>query len=162
VPAYPDFDPAACSVARAVDVLGDTWSLLVLRELFLGVHRFDQIQTHLGIARNVLAARLKRLIQQGVLQKRQYQDHPPRFEYHLTRKGVDLQPVLVALMQWGDRYVADPPGGPLILEHRGYGHPMRLVTLCEVCHEPISPRETLARPRQPADPPSRVESAAQP
>jgi DNA-binding HxlR family transcriptional regulator len=156
VAAYPQFDPEACSVARTVDVLGDTWSLLVLRELFLGVHRFDQIQAHLGIARNVLAARLKRVVDHGVVQKRQYHDHPPRYEYLLTRKGVDLQPVLVALMQWGDRYVADAPGGPLVLEHRGHGHTLRLVTLCEVCNEPISPRETVARARQPTDPPSRV------
>jgi DNA-binding HxlR family transcriptional regulator len=98
VPAYPDFDPAACSVARTLDVLGDTWSLLVLRELLLGAPRFDQMQQHLGIARNVLAARLKRLVGHGVVEKRQYQAHPPRFEYHLTRKGLDLQPVLIGLM----------------------------------------------------------------
>ena len=151
---YPIFDPAACSVARTLDVLGDTWSLLVLRELFLGAHRFDQIQQHLGIARNVLAARLRRLVEHGLLEKRLYQAHPPRFEYHLTRKGVDLQPVLVGLMQWGDRYLADPPGGPVILEHRACGQPTRLVPVCEVCREPISPRDTRARARVPHDPPS--------
>ena len=103
MPAYPEFEPAACSVARTLDVLGDTWSVLVLRELFLGAHRFDQIHDHLGIARNILAARLKRLVEHGLIEKRQYQAHPPRFEYHLTRKGMDLQPVLIGLMQWGDR-----------------------------------------------------------
>ena len=154
VPAYPAFDPAACSVARTVDVLGDTWSLLVLRELFLGAHRFDQMQQHLGIARNVLAARLKRLVEHGVLEKRLYQPHPPRFEYHLTRKGLDLQPVLVGLMQWGDRYLADPPGGPVVLEHRMCGQPTRLVPMCEVCGEPISPRDTRARARAAHDPSS--------
>ena len=156
VPTYPVFDPAACSVARTVDVLGDTWSLLVLRELFLGAHRFDQMQQHLGIARNVLAARLKRLVEHGLLEKRLYQAHPPRFEYHLTDKGLDLQPVLVGLMQWGDRYLADPPGGPLILEHRGCGQPTRLMPVCEVCREPISPRDTRARARQPGDAPRSV------
>jgi DNA-binding HxlR family transcriptional regulator len=148
VPAYPDFDPAACSVARSLDVLGDTWSVLVLRELFLGAHRFDQIQQHLGIARNVLAARLKRLVEHGVLEKRPYQEHPPRFEYHLTRKGQDLQPVLIGLMQWGDRYVADAAGGPVVLEHRGCGHPVRLVTVCETCGETLGPRQTTARARK--------------
>jgi DNA-binding HxlR family transcriptional regulator len=147
VPAYPDFDPATCSVARTLDVLGDTWSVLVLRELFLGAHRFDQIQQHLGIARNVLAARLKRLVEHGLVEKRQYQAHPPRFEYHLTHKGLDLQPVLIGLMQWGDQYVADAAGGPVVLEHRGCGHPVRLVTLCETCGERVSPRQTTARSR---------------
>ena len=153
VPAYPAFDPASCSVARTLDVLGDTWSVLVLRELFLGAHRFDQIQQHLGIARNVLAARLKRLVEHGIVERRQYQAHPPRFEYHLTRKGLDLQPVLIGLMQWGDRYVADAAGGPVVLEHRACGHPIRLVTLCETCGEPVGPRQTTARSRSQTDPP---------
>jgi DNA-binding HxlR family transcriptional regulator len=153
LPAYPEFDPAACSVARTLDVLGDTWSVLVLRELFLGAHRFDQIQQHLGIARNILAARLKRLVEHGLIEKRQYEAHPPRFEYHLTRKGVDLQPVLIGLMQWGDRYVADAGGGPVVLEHRACGHPIRLVTMCEACGEPVSPRQTVTRPRRRFDSP---------
>jgi DNA-binding HxlR family transcriptional regulator len=147
VPVYPDFDPAACSVARTLDVLGDTWSVLVLRDVFLGAYRFDQIQQHLGIARNVLAARLKRLVERGVIEKRQYQAHPPRFEYHLTPKGLDLQPVLIGLMQWGDQHVADVAGGPIVLEHRACGHPIRLVTLCEDCGEPVGPRQTAARSR---------------
>jgi DNA-binding HxlR family transcriptional regulator len=149
LPAYPEFEPAACSVARTLDVLGDTWSVLVLRELFLGAHRFDQIHDHLGIARNILAARLKRLVEHGLIEKRQYQAHPPRFEYHLTRKGVDLQPVLIGLMQWGDRYVADPGGGPVVLEHRACGHPLRLVTMCAACGESVGPRQTVTRARRP-------------
>jgi DNA-binding HxlR family transcriptional regulator len=148
VPVYPEFEPSTCSLARTVDVLGDTWSILVLREVFLGAHRFDQFQQHLGIARNVLAARLKRLVEHGLLEKLEYQAHPPRFEYHLSRKGVDLQPVLIALMQWGDRYVADPGGGPVVLEHRTCGHPVRLVTRCEVCDEPVPPRQVAARSRR--------------
>jgi DNA-binding HxlR family transcriptional regulator len=147
VPAYPAFEPDACSVVRTLDVLGDTWGVLVLRELFLGAHRFDQIQLHLGIARNVLAARLKRLVEHGLIEKRQYQAHPPRFEYHLTRKGLDLQPVLIGLMQWGDRYLADADGGPVVLEHRACGRPVRVVAMCEACGEPVAPRQTTARPR---------------
>jgi len=147
MPAYPEFEPSACSVAGTLDALGDTWSILVLRDVFLGAHRFDQVQRHLGIARNVLAARLKRLVQHGVLEKRQYEAHPPRFEYHLTRKGLDLQPVLIGLMQWGDRYVADANGGPVVLAHRVCGHPVRVVAMCEGCGEPVSPRQTTARSR---------------
>ncbi len=145
--AYPVFDRTTCSVARAVDVLGDTWSLLVLRELFLGAHRFDQMQHHLGIARNILAARLNRLVEHGLIEKRLYQAHPPRFEYHLTRQGLDLHPVIVGLMQWGDRYLADPQGGPIVLEHRRCGQPMQLVHVCLACREPVSPRDTRARSR---------------
>src|SRR5262245_60507215 len=88
-PGYPLASPDSCSIARTLDVLGDTWSVLVIREMFLGIHRFDQLQQNLDIARNVLAARLRRLVERGILSKRLYQEHPPRFEYHLTRKGVD-------------------------------------------------------------------------
>jgi len=147
VAAYPEFDPAACSVARTLDVLGDTWSILVLRDVSLGGHRFDQIQEHLGIARNVLAARLKRLVEHRLLEKRQYEEHPPRFEYHLTSKGFDLQPVLLGLMQWGDRYLADASGGPVVLEHRTCGHPVHAVTMCQACGTPVTPRQTTARSR---------------
>jgi len=153
VPAYPAFDPAACSVARTLDVLGDTWSVLVLRELFLGAYRFDQIQQHLGIARNVLAARLKRLVEHDLVTKREYLAHPPRFEYHLTPKGLDLQPVLIGLMRWGDQYLADAAGGPVVLEHRACGHPVDLLTVCEGCGERVGPRQVRARSRAPEFPP---------
>ncbi|HEY3057982.1 MAG TPA: helix-turn-helix domain-containing protein [Chloroflexota bacterium] len=140
-------DRHACSVARAIDALGDTWSLLVLREMFLGAHRFDQLQEHLGIARNILAARLRRLVDGGILEKRQYAEHPPRFEYHLTAKGIDLYPVIIALMQWGDRYVADAPGGPIVLEHKVCGHLTSLVAACAECGAPVTAREMRARRR---------------
>ena len=147
MPPYPEFDPAACSVARTLDILDDTWSLLVLRELFLGAHRFDQMQRHLGIARNVLAARLKRLVGHGVVEKRQYLAHPPRFEYHLTSKGIDLYPVIIALMQWGDRYVAEAPGGPIVLEHKVCGHLTSLVPACAEWGLPVTARDMRARRR---------------
>jgi DNA-binding HxlR family transcriptional regulator len=144
---YPLATPDSCSIARTLDVLGDTWSVLVIREMFLGTHRFDQLLEHLGIARNILAARLRRLVEHGILTKRLYQPHPPRFEYHLTRKGVDLYPVVVGLMQWGDRYLAGPSGGPIVLEHTACGRQTELVPACSACGEPISPRDMRALPR---------------
>ena len=142
-------DRHACSVARTIDALGDTWSLLVLREMFLGAHRFDQLQEHLGIARNVLAARLRHLVNGGILEKRLYQEHPPRYEYHLTPKGIDLYPVIIALMQWGDRYVADRPGGPIVLEHKACGHLTSLVPVCAECGAAVTAREMRAHRRTP-------------
>jgi DNA-binding HxlR family transcriptional regulator len=115
--------------------------------MFLGTHRFDQLLQHLGIARNILAARLRRLVEHGILSRRLYHDHPPRFEYHLTRKGVDLYPVVVGLMQWGDRYLAGAAGGPVVLEHATCGHQTELVPTCSACGEPIDPREMRALPR---------------
>jgi DNA-binding HxlR family transcriptional regulator len=143
-------DRHACSVARAIDALGDSWSLLVLREMFLGAHRFDQLQEHLGIARNVLAARLRHLVDGGILEKRLYEAHPPRYEYHLTAKGIDLYPVIIGLMQWGDRYVADAPGGgPIVLEHKACGHITSLVPACAECGATVTAREMRARRRSP-------------
>jgi DNA-binding HxlR family transcriptional regulator len=144
---YPLASPDVCSIARTLDVLGDTWSVLVIREMFLGTHRFDQLQEHLGIARNILAARLRRLVEHGIVSKRPYQAHPPRFEYHLTRKGVDLYPVVVGLMQWGDRYLAGARGGPVVLEHTRCGQLTELVPACSACGKTIDPREMRALPR---------------
>jgi DNA-binding HxlR family transcriptional regulator len=145
---YPLVDRRSCSMARALGVLGDSWSLLVLREMFLGAHRFDTLHTHLGIARNVLAARLRRLVENGILTKRRYAEHPERFEYHLTGRGVDLYPALVALMQWGDHYLADDPaGGPIVLEHKTCGHVTTLRPSCAACGAPVTARERRVRSR---------------
>jgi DNA-binding HxlR family transcriptional regulator len=134
-------------MARTLGVLGDAWSLLVLREMFLGTRRFDHLHEHLGIARNILAARLRRLVGHAILEKRLYQEHPPRYEYRLTRKGVDLYPALVALMQWGDQYLADPAGGPMLLEHKACGHVTTLVPSCAVCGAAVTAREMRVRAR---------------
>jgi DNA-binding HxlR family transcriptional regulator len=101
-----DYDGQNCSIAGALEVIGERWSLLIVREVMLGVRRFDEIQADLGIARNVLQTRLTRLIEQGVLERRPYQERPLRHEYRLTDKGLDLWPAIVALMRWGDRYAA--------------------------------------------------------
>src|ERR1700710_684996 len=106
-----------CSVARPLAFLGERWSLLVLRDLFLGRRRFDEFQESLGIATNVLSARLATLAEEGIVDRRRYSEHPERFEYVLTEKGRDLQPVILALVAWGDRYTSGPAGAPLETVH---------------------------------------------
>jgi DNA-binding HxlR family transcriptional regulator len=121
-----------CSIAAALELVGERWTLLILRDAFLGTRRFDDFQRNLGIARNVLQARLERLVEQGVLRRERYQERPERFEYRLTRKGVDLWPVLVALMKWGDRYAA-PGGPPVVLRHAGCGGELDDRRICGAC-----------------------------
>src|SRR6266852_4038477 len=99
-----DYENQTCSIAGALEVVGERWSLLIVRDVLLGLRRFDELQGHLGIARNVLQVRLTRLVDEGVLERRLYQARPPRHEYLLTEKGLDLWPMIVALMKWGDRY----------------------------------------------------------
>src|SRR5919198_800765 len=114
------YDGQHCSIARSLELLGERWTLLVIREAFLGTRRFEGFTERLDIARNVLATRLARLVDEGVLEKVRYQERPERFEYRLTEKGVDLWPVLVTLLQYGDRHYA-PDGPPMLLTHRGSG-----------------------------------------
>jgi len=109
-----DYDQV-CSVARSLEVLGERWTLLVVRDIFHGKRRFDTIQEDLGVARNVLAARLSRLVEEDILEKRPYQERPARYEYFLTEKGLDLWPVMIALMHWGDKYEQQPAGRPSIV-----------------------------------------------
>ena len=113
-----DYDTQTCSVARALEVVGERWTLLILRDLFLGVRRFEAIQQDLGIARNVLATRLDKLVTEGVVKRHRYNERPPRDEYRLTEKGLDLWPAVVALMQWGDHHAPAPGGPPTVLRHR--------------------------------------------
>lgn len=128
-----------CSVARTIAVVGDTWTLLVLREAFFRVRRFDQMQRNLGIARNVLADRLQSLVRHEILERVQYQDRPPRYEYKLTQKGRDLYPTLVSLMQWGDKYACES-GAPVELVHADCGHTTEPVLTCSHCGEGLDPR----------------------
>ena len=114
-----------CSVASALDVVGEPWTLLILRDAYQQVRRFEEFQRHLGIARNILTARLKKLVDHGVLKKVQYQDRPRRFEYRLTEKGAALFPVIVCLNQWGDQFGAKAAlGSPLTLLDRTSGQPV--------------------------------------
>ena len=135
-----------CSIARTLGIIGERWSLLVLRDAFYGVHRFEDFQSGLGIARNVLADRLGKLVAQGILERRQYEERPPRFEYRLTRKGRDLLPVLLALMRWGDRWEAPADVPPAKLIHTSCGHVTHPVSTCAHCGEELLLRDVRVDP----------------
>jgi DNA-binding HxlR family transcriptional regulator len=136
-----------CTIERATEVIGDRWSLLILREVFSGIRRFDQLTVRTAIPRQVLTDRLDRLLANGVLRRAPYQDpgQRKRFEYLLTDKGIDLYPVLVALQQWGDRYLPGPDGPPTEFVHRDCGERLDLVLRCEAGHELDSNREVGGR-----------------
>src|SRR5690242_2296995 len=138
------FEHMSCSVAQCLEVVGEWWTMLVVRDAFLGVQRFDEFQARLGIARNVLSQRLNKLVEAGVLERRAYQDRPIRYDYVLTDKGRDLWPVLTALRQWGDRYAA-PNGPPVELVHERCGHSAELVITCAHCGEHVQHRDVRAR-----------------
>jgi DNA-binding HxlR family transcriptional regulator len=142
------FDPASCSVAAALSVVGDKWTLLVMREAFYGVRRYDDMLATVGCARNILSDRLRKLVEHGLLQRVPYQEEGrrERAEYRLTAMGMELFPVLIALMQWGDRWVT-PAGGPsVVLEHRDCGAPVHAELRCSDGHGPLSASETVAVP----------------
>jgi DNA-binding HxlR family transcriptional regulator len=134
-----------CSVAATLDVIGERWSLLIIREIMLGVRRFDALQKDLGVARNVLQTRLERLIEQGVLERRLYQERPKRYEYRLTEKGLDLWPTIVALLQWGDKHAPAVAGPPVLLEHRDCGGAIDEHRICERCGQRLGPRDAVAK-----------------
>jgi DNA-binding HxlR family transcriptional regulator len=144
------WDRSRCSVAGTLAVVGEKWSLLLLREAFLGVRRFADFQRHLGAPKAVLTDRLGTLVEHGILSRVPYQAEGERhrLEYRLTTKGIDLYPTLVALMRWGDKYIGDDGPAPLALEHRGCSSPVRLALTCEDGHEINGPREVRAVPRE--------------
>ncbi len=117
-----DYDGQVCSIARALEVVGDRWTLLIIRDVVLGHTRFDQLSDSLGVASNVLTDRLNRLTAEGVLERVPYNERPERFEYRLTKKGRELGLVLIALMQWGDRHLSDTP--PRIARRRSDRSPV--------------------------------------
>ena len=134
-----------CSVAQCVEVVGDWWTMLILRDVFLGVRRFDEIQRRLGVSRNVLAQRFDLLVEHGVLQRVPYQERPVRHEYRLTDKGRDLWPVLDAMRRWGDTWAA-PEGPPIELVHEPCGQRTHAVHSCAACGEPLSLSDVRAVP----------------
>jgi DNA-binding HxlR family transcriptional regulator len=139
------FEDVNCSVAQCLEVVGEWWSLLIVRDAFLGVRRFDEFQARLGISRSVLNQRLTRLVDQGVLDRVRYQEHPPRDEYRLTDKGRDLWGVITAMRQWGDTWAA-PDGPPVAVVHLACGHAADAVYTCSHCGEALGPRNVRAVP----------------
>jgi DNA-binding HxlR family transcriptional regulator len=130
-------------VARTLEIVGEKWALLAVREVFLGNRRFDEMARRIGAPRDTLAARLRSLVSAGILERRQYSDHPARFEYRLTEAGHDLYPVILTLMRWGDQHLAGDDGPPMVLEH-ACGHRLVATVVCEACGEPVDARA--ARP----------------
>ena len=139
------YDDQTCSIARTLERIGDRWTMLIVRDAFLGVRRFDDFQRELGVARNVLTDRLGRLVDEGILDKRAYQERPERFEYRLTEKGIDLWPVIVALLQFGDAYYA-PEGPPVVLTHKQCGGQVDAHRICDRCGKRLTARDAIGRP----------------
>jgi DNA-binding HxlR family transcriptional regulator len=129
--------PRVCSVARTLEVVGEKWALLAVREVFLGDRRFDEIVRRTGAPRDTMAARLRALVAAGILERRLYSEHPARYEYHLTQAGRDLYPVILTLMHWGDTHLAGDDGPPLVLEH-ACGRRLEALVVCEACREPVT------------------------
>lgn len=150
-----------CSLAQALEIVGEWWTLLILRDVFLGVRRFDDFVDRLGISRNVLTDRLDKLVAAGVLERRPYDPGRGRYDYVLTDKGRALWPVLTALRQWGDEWVLGQGHEPLVFEHKACGHVTTAVPTCDRCGEPLDARSVRARPgpgadsRSPVLPPTR-------
>ncbi len=133
--------PRECSVARTLEIVGEKWALLAVREVFLGNGRFDEMVRRTGAPRDTMAARLRALVGAGILERRLYSEHPARFEYHLTEAGRDLYPVILTLMRWGDKYLAGPAGAPLLLEHH-CGHRLSAELVCRACGEQVVAGDT--------------------
>ena len=147
------YDNQNCSIARTLEFVGERWSLLIIRDAFLGLRRFDEFQGSLGIARNVLTDRLRRLVGAGILVRMRYQERPVRYEYGLTESGRELSVPLLALMHWGDRHLA-PDGAPRVAEHTGCGGAVTERHLCRKCGAVLGTGDVRTRPgpgqREPA------------
>ena len=133
--------PRTCSIARTLDIVGEKWALLAIREVFLGDRRFDEMVRRTGAPRDTLASRLRTLVAAGILERRRYSEHPARSEYHLTEAGRDLYPVIATLMRWGDRHLAGDGGPPLVLQH-SCGHRLESEVICAACQQPVAPGST--------------------
>ena len=132
------FHEFSCSIARTLDVVGEWWTLLILRDLFAGMTRYDEIQRDLGLASNVLAARLKRLLEAGLIERENAPDDGRAYNYRLSAKGRDLYPVMLALLAWGDKWQTPPGAEPLLVIHTGCGKLTVAQPHCACCGEPMA------------------------
>ena len=126
----------ACSIARTLEHIGERWTFLILRDAFYGVRRFDDFQSDLGVARNILTKRLRKLVETGIMRREQYQDNPARYEYRLTEKGRELVPILATMVAWGDKW-EHPGEPPVTLVHDDCGNVTHAVAVCSHCAEPL-------------------------
>jgi DNA-binding HxlR family transcriptional regulator len=145
---WSEIDQQDCSVAQALSVVGDRWTMLILKEAFMRVRRFEDFQERTSAPKAVLAERLRELVDDGVLERRQYSERPDRFEYRLTEKGIDLWPVLVSLLRWGDRWMGSRQGPPVELHHRTCGHEMHPELACPHCGDWLEARDVKATMRR--------------
>jgi DNA-binding HxlR family transcriptional regulator len=129
------FGEMACSIARTLDVIGEPWSPLILRDVYVGINRFDRLQADLGISRKVLAQRLSWLVGQGIIERRQYMNQPPRHEYLLTTKGQELCDLLLVMVRWGDRWTAGEAGPPVLYRHHACGQISQVELHCSQCDQ---------------------------
>jgi len=136
----------ACSMARTISVIGDRWTLLILRDCFLRVRRFEDFQARLGVTRPILARRLRKLVEDFVLAKVPYQQRPLRYEYRLTQKGLDLYPIVMAIVHWGDVHMSGKKGRPLLHQHLDCGKSFDPVMVCSQCGEPVDPKRVHVHP----------------
>jgi DNA-binding HxlR family transcriptional regulator len=136
-----------CSIAQTLEIVGEWWTLMIVRSMFgfKGFHKFEELQAELGIARNILKERLDTLIENGIVEKRQYREHPPRYDYHLTKKGQDLFPVIIGLLEWGDQHAVGPEGPPVILHHTECSRDTTPYLACSCCHQPITAHTVTGR-----------------
>ncbi|NOX49912.1 MAG: helix-turn-helix transcriptional regulator [Gammaproteobacteria bacterium] len=142
---WQDLPNEACSVARTLAVLGDRWTLLIIRDCFNGTRKFDEFQRSLGISRTIVTNRLTLLTKEGVLTKQAYQTKPDRYEYRLTEKGLDIYPILMGIFRWGDKYYAEKEGSPALFKHKNCKRDFHACLVCSECGEPLHPRDVNAR-----------------
>jgi DNA-binding HxlR family transcriptional regulator len=135
-----------CSLAGALEVVGERWTLLIVRDVFLGLRRFEELQQELGVARNVLATRLEKLVDAGILEKAVYSERPLRHEYRLTEAGIDLWPVIHSLLRWGDAHAAPDAGPAVLMFHKACGGPVDEHRTCARCGERLTARDVVAKP----------------
>jgi DNA-binding HxlR family transcriptional regulator len=154
------FGDMQCSVARTLDIVGDTWTPLVLRDIALGISRFDAIQRNLGLSRKVLAQRLRSLEEHGIVARTAYQDSPVRHDYRLTEKGKDLAMILIAMQRFGDKWVFGTDNAPIVWHHLGCGQQSEPVVCCDRCGEPVGPDDALPAPGPGFDPTQNPELTA--
>ncbi|MFW2001751.1 winged helix-turn-helix transcriptional regulator [Acinetobacter ursingii] len=143
---WDDIGEQPCSIARTLSIMGDRWTMLILRNCFLGTRRFDDFQSHLGVTRHVLSERLKRLVEHDILVKTPYVDRQERFEYRLTEKGMELYPVLLSMANWADKWMDDGAGAPMLYHHKNCGKIFQPILTCSECGEEIQAKQVLAKP----------------